>query len=256
MKRIQKSAKQAKKHVAPHLTIPSASESSESSARTLENVPSNLAVEPDLILVPGTTHIKQEAAGLTFDAATTYDEWLILGKRLGTTSVLSSFMLGDWLLHGAKSYKNYKDAVVQTGLTYGYLRNMASVCKRFPPDQRIPGLTFEHHRLLAPITDQKVVNLIASQVKEGNLTTAATKHILPAKDPKKKTDAQLAAEAKALDDNLREKAGSICAHLVTLPASKIGPWVTILSSLIEISANVLATYNAETKVSAQPITKE
>src|SRR4051794_30841943 len=84
--------------------------------------------------------------GLQLGCETTFDEWAAMGRELGRLSSGCAWCIGDWVLHGERSYgKRYKMALEATNLDYQTLRNYAHVARRFEMYRRRDTLSFHHH---------------------------------------------------------------------------------------------------------------
>jgi len=199
--------------------------------------------ELNLINLPS-KHVAVLETGLVFDKATTFEEWQQDGVNIANASKRSVWMMGDWLNFGSTAFKKeYQKAIEMTGWELQTLRNIASVCKAFPPEKRTPGMSFEHHRLLAPLTEPERAPLIERAVTE-KLSAAALRLITPkkAKATKPKTQAQIDAEAKADQEKMKEKASALCTFLPTLSASFLPSWATTLAALHEATGAAILAY--------------
>lgn len=83
-----------------------------------------------------------------------FAEWQRVGKQLFLISDSSAWWLGDWLVFGEQNFPDrYRRAIAQTGLSYGTLRNYASVAHRFPVHRRHSKLSFHHHLEVASLPE-------------------------------------------------------------------------------------------------------
>jgi len=175
----------------------------------------------------------------TFDKSTDFETWERAGMAIAGAARASTWFLGDWLNFGSEKFpKNYKAAVEKTGLAYGTLRTIASICQKFPAEKRYQGLTFEHHRLLAPISDEKTREALAQKAATEKLGATAMRELLP---DKPKTPAQEAKAAAAADDRHRTNAREIILHLANLPQQFKAEWFPLLASLMEAAEKALPT---------------
>ena len=60
----------------------------------------------------------------------TREEWLEAGRRLSERSERDRWALGDWACHGERAYGDLVKAAALIGLSYGALRNLASVARK------------------------------------------------------------------------------------------------------------------------------
>jgi hypothetical protein len=94
------------------------------------------------------------AVGLRFDSFIPFEEWQSLGRRLGARASASAWWIGDWICFGRATYgRQYRSALIATGLDYQTLRNYASVARRFELSRRRYKLTFQHHAVVRSLTD-------------------------------------------------------------------------------------------------------
>jgi len=207
---------------------------------------------------PAGGYINKTESGIVFDDKTPLDVWTEEGRQLATETKLSMFRLGDWFVFGEKHFpKNYKDAITATGLQYGTLRNIASVVRRFPEGKRFPALSFEHHRLLAPVKDDGAVAEIATKAATEKLSAAAMRQIVPKsepKAPKKGAASDKAAEKK--DKKMREDLQTILAYLSDMPTRFLVNWTTTAAEMVEIGEGIAGRANATPKNPAPPVTKK
>jgi len=97
--------------------------------------------------------------------------------------------------------------------------NMVYVAKRFPKEKRVYELSFEHYRLLAPISERapETFQQIASRSQEKGLTTSAMKVWIPKAAPKPPAPAPEPApeptpeELLAREEHARNLAGNEAA---------------------------------------------
>jgi hypothetical protein len=95
--------------------------------------------------------------GLRIPANLRYEDWERAGEKLVRIADTSAWCLGDWLTHGQAMYRDrYRQAVARAGLDYQTLRNYAWVSRKFSPQRRHEGLSFQHHAEVASLpTDQQ-----------------------------------------------------------------------------------------------------
>ena len=78
------------------------------------------------------------------------------------------FALGDLVNYGEGAHgEKYAQIVDDTGYDYGYLRQVASVARSIPMEDRVVGLPYGHHRAVASIKDgeaRKALLLIAGEM--------------------------------------------------------------------------------------------
>jgi hypothetical protein len=77
------------------------------------------------------------ALSLPLDPDLPYDRWATMGRALGLMDRAGRWWIGDWLNYGEQRYgERHAQALDDTGLAYGTLRNIAWVARRFPPSRR------------------------------------------------------------------------------------------------------------------------
>jgi hypothetical protein len=181
---------------------------------------------------------------LTLAPGISLDNWKRLGAGFAQVHAASGWALGDWLNGGAEFEKTekkaYKEAVAATGIDYGRLRIFASIAKRFPAEQRRPGLSFEHHRILAPMKDDKVIALM-DRAENEQLSTAATREIVPKtkpKKPKKETDEQRKVREAKEDEAFRLSAKELITYMREMPDDRLKLWPELLAEMSESLAGL------------------
>lgn len=89
------------------------------------------------------------SVGMLLDRPLTYDEWAT-GLGIGMGNRAYSWAAGDWLVYGEREFPDrYSQAMETTGLSLGYLRNLASLCSKIPRHLRNPRLSITHHQAVA-----------------------------------------------------------------------------------------------------------
>jgi hypothetical protein len=84
----------------------------------------------------------------------TFENWLVIGRRLSRITNASPWWLGDWLIYGRRAYgERYKAALDVTDLDYQTLRNYAWVARKFPVSRRRDRLSFQHHAEVASLPE-------------------------------------------------------------------------------------------------------
>jgi len=192
----------------------------------------------------------------------TLPDWKAVGVTFSRISAGTSWALGDWLNVGAKfdtkaDRKGYKEAIAATGLDYGRLRTIASVAKRFPPAMRRPSLSFEHHRLLAPVKKADKIEELMDRIDEEKLSTAALRPLLP-KQPKKKgkpkTAEQTFTKEVADGEKWLQKIRDLTSYVSTMPAHVAASWAQG-TDIETLSAAFQAALDRATKHNAKPTTE-
>ena len=94
--------------------------------------------------------------GIRFSPVLPFNDWLDVGRRVGTHADASLWWLGDWLVYGKYKYgRQYKRGIALTGLDYQTLRNYAAVARRFEMSRRRDKLSFQHHAEVCALSDEE-----------------------------------------------------------------------------------------------------
>lgn len=118
----------------------------------------------DIILSKGIEFTK---TGLSFNKNATFDEWVEAGKKLSTVNKYVQFWIGDWILHGERSYgEMYAQALDQTLYSYTTLTHAKWVASRIPPERRRPNLSWSHHHEIADLEPEDQDELLDEAEKQ------------------------------------------------------------------------------------------
>lgn len=105
--------------------------------------------------LPESVHVSD--VGITFSADIDFDQWYRLMMMLQRLETAFQFGIGDVLNYGSIKYgEKYSQAMSATGYAYQSLANWAWVSKSVPIENRMSGLSWTHHRIVAslPVTEQ------------------------------------------------------------------------------------------------------
>lgn len=106
--------------------------------------------------------------GLEFRKDIEYDQWLTLMATLQQLSTAFQFAIGDALNYGQKRYgEKYAQAMDATGCAYQSLANWSWVASNVPIDNRVAGLSWTHHRLVAHIGTAEQKTILESAKSRG-----------------------------------------------------------------------------------------
>lgn len=116
--------------------------------------------EPEMVQVlngpldePGITFT---ATGLVFHASVTYEQWSQYGRKLSLAKKGIQWAIGDWINHGQKSYGDkYTQALEETGLSEGTLKNYAAVSRAFETSRRRDLVDFTTHADVMGLEDHE-----------------------------------------------------------------------------------------------------
>lgn len=100
--------------------------------------------------------VRTRRTGLSLPSALSLRAWQRVGRQLYVIADSSAWWWGDWLVFGADRYPDrYRRAIAQTSLDYQTLRNYAWVARRFDLPRRRDKLSFQHHVVVAPLSDEE-----------------------------------------------------------------------------------------------------
>lgn len=96
--------------------------------------------------------IQARRNGLSLREGMLFDSWREVGRQVTLVANCSAWWLGDWLVYGEQAYGDrYKQAIVDTSMSYQTLRNYAWVARTFPASRRQDNLSFGHHAEVAAL---------------------------------------------------------------------------------------------------------
>ncbi len=136
------------------------------------------------IILP-TDKVKISPVGMEISGELGIDEWCQLASPIGNASRSVAFVIGDWLIHGEKTFEAERDntstgriasdkyhlALANTGLDLSTLQNYAYVSRKVPLATRSEQLSWEHHKVLAklpPLDQQMWIERCHEELKAGN----------------------------------------------------------------------------------------
>ena len=127
--------------------------------------------------------------GVRFPTDMDFNEWVRAGETIAYFNRSIQFLVGDWVNFGDAMFgEKYAQALDSTKYSYQTLRNAVYVCNRIPLEFRRDTLTFEHHRLVAPLTEADR-EILLDRCEEEGLTTKELRAIIAemkGKEDKKK----------------------------------------------------------------------
>lgn len=187
---------------------------------------------------------KLEGAGavtqtsLTLAANITYDRWAAIGVLLGRVKRTASWLIGDWLNAGETRFgEKYAQAIEDTGLTEGTLRNYASVCGRVTPERRLSDLPFSMHADVAALTPEQQTEWLTRARDEGWSRTQLREELkqaglgqTPAHEPA--FTERVPARYARLEEIARLLADTAQPSEVTLP----GEWIVTAEAMAQLRA--------------------
>jgi hypothetical protein len=108
------------------------------------------------------------ALSLPLDPDLPYDRWATMGRALGLMDRAARWWIGDWLNFGEQRYgERHGQALEDTGLAFGTLRNIAWVARRFPPSRRRDTPAWYMHAEVASLPPEQQDAWLDLVAKEG-----------------------------------------------------------------------------------------
>lgn len=97
----------------------------------------------------------EEILGWTAPPTLRLSAWAAQGEAIVIRSRAPRWALGDWLCYGTRILGvRYSAASGVTGYSVQTLRNFAYVASRIPRARRNPNVSWSHHAMLAPLSDE------------------------------------------------------------------------------------------------------
>lgn len=116
--------------------------------------------------------------GLKLDENLTFDEWKGIGLQLQLMHGSVGFWIGDWLNFGERKWgEKYAQAIEETGLDYGTLRNYAWVSRELPLSLRRDNLSYSAHKEIASAPKEKQEELV-ERASEEELDTRSVRELV------------------------------------------------------------------------------
>lgn len=105
--------------------------------------------------------------GLSLPPGLPFERWLAVGEQLKRLERGVQFWLGDWINYGEREYgEKYVQAIEETNLSHGTLRNYASVAGRIEMSRRNDNLSFSHFSAVAPLPREEQDEWLERAVQE------------------------------------------------------------------------------------------
>lgn len=100
-------------------------------------------------------YISESPTGVEFSEDTPEEVWSAYMQFLAKTEQSIMFRLGDSLLFGERKYRQYEQALEDTGRAYQTLVNAKNICNRVESNRRRLTLTFSHHAEVAKLPPEE-----------------------------------------------------------------------------------------------------
>jgi N6-adenosine-specific RNA methylase IME4 len=108
--------------------------------------------------------------GLVLPEGLAFKDWDNIGSCLRLVEGSMQWWVGDWLNYGERSYgEMYAQAIDETDLSYGRLRNIKFVASNIELSRRRDNLTFTHHEEVASLSS-KEQDLFLNKASDENLS--------------------------------------------------------------------------------------
>ena len=117
--------------------------------------------------VPGATF---NPDSLILPAGLSESEWMVVGQKVARIQESSAWWLADFVNYGAAAFgmRRALDLAVQaTGYARSTLVVYACVGRKFPPEQRVPGLPYKRHEVVMALPEDKRQALLTEAAEIG-----------------------------------------------------------------------------------------
>lgn len=114
----------------------------------------------------GTIHLNR--LGVQFEGDVPEQAIDDLLQKFGDVARGCLFIIGDAINYAEKKWGDkYEHWIAVSGLEYGTLRNIASIARKVGLSRRRDNLTFEHHKLVAPLHPDEQTHWLDLAEREG-----------------------------------------------------------------------------------------
>jgi hypothetical protein len=138
-----------------------------------------------------TEHVSLTSVGLTFLGTVSFDEWLGLMSTLVRMETAFQFAIGDALIYGESKFgEKYSQAMDATGLSYQTLANLTWVSKHVPLSNRIDGVSWTHHRVVASVDPCDQRDLL-EMARDSKMSATDLSHHITGRQPRQKNTLQV-----------------------------------------------------------------
>lgn len=128
-------------------------------------------------------NVSLTSVGLTVVGDLQFDEWLDLMQTLVRMETAFQFAIGDALIWGESRYgEKYSQAMECTGLSYQSLANMVWVSRKVPHHNRVDGLSWTHHRVVASVEPEDQPPLLQHALTNG-MSASGLQQMISGKEP-------------------------------------------------------------------------
>jgi lambda repressor-like predicted transcriptional regulator len=140
-------------------------------------------VNDDLGPLARSSKVSLTSVGLTILEDLSLPEWIELMEMLVRLETAFQFAIGDALIWGESTYgEKYSQAMESTGLSYQSLANMVWVAKKVPQHNRVSGLSWTHHRVVASLEPEDQPGMLDYALNNG-LSASGLQQMISGKEP-------------------------------------------------------------------------
>jgi hypothetical protein len=128
-------------------------------------------------------NVSLTSVGLTVIGDLSFEDWMEMIQTLVRVDTACQFAIGDALIWGESRYgEKYSQAMEWTGLSYQALANMVWVAKKVPLANRVEGLSWTHHRVVASLDQDDQLHWLEYANSQG-ISAHAMQHEISGKEP-------------------------------------------------------------------------
>lgn len=162
-----------------------------------------------------------EEAHLNLPPGVDFKEWMKVGRTLADMQNSIPFWVGDWINYGEKYGEKYSQGLALWDYGYQTLTNMAYVARCIPPEERIRGLSWTHHRHVASLDLPERTQLLEKAQQEEWTSRQLQVEVAKAKlndteDEEIVAWTRFTVEVSTTRGEIRRTANNINQHLVQI----------------------------------------
>lgn len=120
------------------------------------------------------------ALSLEIPRGQSFDDWVVMGRKLCASSQVINWYIGDWWAAGQHRYGARAKGAAEGifGKEFQTLMNAASVCRAFETSRRREGLTWSHHAEVAALPPEEADGLLTKAETDRLSTRELRKEVL------------------------------------------------------------------------------
>lgn len=99
----------------------------------------------------------------------TFDGWAHLGETFLTMERAIKWWIGDWWIFGQERFPDEIPQFIDAALerfTYATIQDAERVCRAIPPEERVTGVSFTHHRRVITLPPRSRTELLTKAANE------------------------------------------------------------------------------------------